>query len=263
MSAHTSVNQRMWDELAPLHASSRHYDVESFLQHPDSLDDLELGEVGDVAGKRMAHLMCHIGLDTLSWARRGAQVTGVDFSEPALRVARNLSDRIGTEVDLVCADVLAAADRLDGQFDIVFLSKGILMWIEDLAAWARVCARLLEPGGVFYLLDFHPLALALGYADDGLVLQGSYFHTPEPVVVLTDGSYAVPDAGLENRESREWNHSVGEVVTALAEAGIRIEFLHEHPPGEGLSWAAPAADSAADRARHHLPVAYSIRGIRT
>ena len=259
MDAHTAVNQRLWDELAPLHAASDFYDVDAFLRGSSTLEVIELGEVGDVAGKRLIHLMCHIGLDTLSWARRGAHVTGVDFSAESVAVARDLADRAGLAADFVCSDVLDLPGRIDATFDVVFLSKGVLMWIEDLAAWAEACVRLLRPGGVFYLLEIHPLVMAVGQTETGLTQQGSYFHTRQPAVVVKDGSYAVPDAVLANKESREWTHSLGDVVTALVQAGIRIEFLHEFPAPE-QSRVLPSLES--DDPQHLLPALYSIRGVR-
>jgi SAM-dependent methyltransferase len=248
MNESTAVNQRLWDELAPLHAASAHYDVDSFLAGTNTLGKLETGEVGSVAGKRLVHLMCHFGLDTLSWARLGAHVTGLDFSAEAVRIARELADRTGVDATFVCADVLSAADAVDARFDIVFMSKGVMMWIEDLSTWAAVCARLLEPGGVFYLLDSHPLANA--------VAGGSYFPTPEPTVVVADGSYAVSNAGLKHQESREWSHSLGDVVTALAQAGIRIEFVHEFPASEAERFPLPELGNPL------LPAFYSVRGVK-
>ncbi len=200
----------------------------------------------------MAHLMCHIGLDSLSWARRGAQVTGVDFSAEAVRIAQGLAERSGVGATFVPSDVLGAADRLGhSAFDIVFLSRGVLMWIEDLPAWADACAALLKPGGVFYLLDVHPIAMTISPTDSGFALHGSYFHSPDPAVVVKDGSYAVSDVGMQHQETREWNHSLGDVVTALVDAGIRIEFLHEFPGDEKL----PSGSA-------QLPGLYSIRGTR-
>ena len=260
MDAHTTINQKMWDELAPLHASSSLYDVEAFLRGESKLEDLEIAEVGDVAGKRLVHLMCHFGMDTLSWAQRGAQVTGVDFSAEAIRIARELTEQVHAEAQFICCDVLEAADYLEGTFDIVFLSKGVMMWIQDLSAWADVCARLLKPGGVLYLLDYHPLANALAQTEDGLTLHRSYFHSPEPAVLVEDGSYAVPDAVLEHKESREWTHTLGDMVTTLIRAGIQIDFLHEFPAADAHVMPIPQFDSG--RARHELPAMYSVRGIR-
>ena len=198
---------------------------------------------------------------TLSWAGRGARVTGVDFSAEALAIARQLGEQVGVEAQFVHSDVLQAAEKLDSTFDIVFLSKGVMMWIQDLSAWAGVCARLLKPGGIFYLLDYHPLANALTQTADGLALHRSYFHDPEPAVIVADGSYAVPDAVLEHKESREWTHTLGDIVTALVGAGIRIEFLHEFPATSAGRMPIPQLDRGA--ARHELPAMYSVRGIRT
>ncbi|HEY2174787.1 MAG TPA: class I SAM-dependent methyltransferase [Mycobacteriales bacterium] len=252
MDAHTGVNQRFWDEIAPLHAASDYYDVDGFLAGATTLGDVEIAEVGGVTGLRMAHLMCHIGLDTMSWARRGAQVTGVDFSTEAISIARGLAQRAGLDVPFVCADVFDVDRHLDRRtYDVVFLSRGVLMWVEDIPALAEVCASLLKPGGFFYLLDIHPLAMAIAQTPDGLHLQQSYFHSPTPSAVSTDGSYAISDAGLQHQETREWIHSVGDVVTALINAGIIIEFLHEFPAD------APTAGGPAAAA---LPALFSVRG---
>lgn len=250
MDTHALINRRFWDEIAPLHAASDFYDVKAFLDGASTLDEIDRAEVGDVAGKDLLHLMCHIGLDTLSWARAGARVTGVDFSVGSLDIARDLAARTGTAATFVCADVLEAADRLGATFDVVYLSRGVLMWVADITSWARTCARLLEPGGAFYLLDNHPVALSIVEEGGRLSVDRSYFPEEEPAVVRSDGSYAVHDAGLANTETREWIHPVGEVVTALAEAGIRIEFVHEFP-------ARPASPAPPG-----LPALFSIRGVR-
>ncbi|MBM7788520.1 class I SAM-dependent methyltransferase [Tenggerimyces flavus] len=226
MDAHTATNQRLWDELAPLHAASEFYDVDAFLRGKDTLADVEVAEVGDVRGKRLLHLMCHFGQDTLSWARRGAQVTGLDFSAEALAIARDLAKRAGIEATFQQGDVMRAADELDDTFDIVFLSRGVLVWLEDLTALASICARLLRPGGTFYLYELHPLVTA---GDSG------YFHASDPAVVVKDGSYAVTDPGMTHQESHEWQHSLGDVVSALIDAGIQLEFLHEFPGDDGRS----------------------------
>jgi SAM-dependent methyltransferase len=246
MDQHTRVNRMFWDEIAPLHAASDYYRIDGFLKGADMLGEPEVTEVGDVTGKRLAHLMCHLGLDSLSWVRRGAQVTGVDFAPEAIRIADRLAEQVGLDATFVCADVARAAELLGrGTFDIVFLSRGILMWIGDLGVWAKACAELLKPGGVFYLLDIHPVAMTITRSADGVALQRGYFASPDPTVVVEDGSYAISDAGLDNQETHEWIHPLGDVVTALIGAGIRIEFLHEFP-----------ADDP------DLPALFSIRGTR-
>ena len=232
MADHAAANRAFWDEIAPHHAASEFYAVERFLSNPDSLGDIEKAEVGPVAGLSICHLQCHIGLDTLSLARRGATVTGLDFSAVSLGIARDLSTRTGIAATFVQADVLDAADSLPGRYDLVFTTGGVLMWIADLDRWAQNCARLLGRGGVFYLLDIHPLAMAFEPTDNGFTVASNYFGSREPDISAADGSYAVSNVGLRQQETCEWVHPVGQVVTALADAGLVIEFLHEHP-GQG------------------------------
>jgi 2-polyprenyl-3-methyl-5-hydroxy-6-metoxy-1,4-benzoquinol methylase len=240
---HRAVNRAFWDEVAPHHAASNFYAVERFVASPDSLGAIETAELGPVAGLEICHLQCHIGLDTLSLARRGATVTGVDFSAESLRIARELSVRTKIEAEFVEADVLEAAEILGRNFDVVFTSRGVLMWLDDLDRWARSCVNLLRPGGVLYLLDIHPLAMALRPTPTGCELTSSYFGGGEPSIKSEDRSYAVQNVGLTNQETHEWIHPVGEVVTALVGAGMLIDFLQEHP----------ADDSG-------LPALFSVRG---
>lgn len=261
MDRHTTVNQAFWDDVAPHHAQSDFYGIERFLTEKDSLGEIERAELGDASGRSICHLQCHIGLDSLSLANRGADVTGVDFSAESLRIARDLSDRTGIPATFVESDVLAAADILDANFDIIFTTRGVMMWIADLDSWARNCARLLRPGGSFYLLDIHPLGMVLHQTDSGLRLASSYFGGSEPIVRAADSSYAVSDVGLNHRETPEWVHPVGDVLTALVRAGISIEFLHEHP---GDDYAPTSlAPSGEQPGVAQLPTLYSIRGHRS
>ncbi|HVX47264.1 MAG TPA: class I SAM-dependent methyltransferase [Mycobacteriales bacterium] len=258
MDEHAAVNRRFWDEIAPHHAASEFYAVESFVDGADTLSPIEVAEVGDVRDKDLVHLQCHIGLDTLSWARRGAHVTGVDFSEASLEVARTLANRTGLPAEFIGTDVVEAPERLGHTFDIVFTTRGVLMWHGDLDAWAGACARLLKPGGVFYLLDIHPLGMALEPAGDGFRLTQSYFSGATPTVTSKDASYAVQDVGLTNTETREWIHPVGAVVSALIRAGITIEFLHEFPTDS----TAPTTLTRDGVPVPELPGLFSIRGRR-
>lgn len=260
MDEHTWVNQLFWDEIAPHHAASDHYDVRSFLGGHSSLGAIELAEVGDVAGKTIVHLQCHIGLDTLSWARRGALVTGVDFSPAALDIARELTARTGLDARFVLSDVMDAASTLDNTYDVVFTSRGVLMWFGDLDRWARVCYQLLRPGGVFYLLDIHPLGMAIEQTDTGIRLAHSYFGSQNPDVTSEDGSYAVHDVGLTNTTTHEWIHPIGDVITALIKAGITIEFLREWPTDTHAPTNLSSSDEHAGVPQ--LPGLFSIRGHR-
>jgi len=258
---HTAVNRDFWDEVAPHHEASEFYDVESFVAGRDTLGDIEVAELGDMAGRRMVHLQCHIGLDTLSWARRGVDVTGVDFSPASLKIARDLARRTGLSARFVESDVYTAAATLGDTYDVVFTTRGVLMWLGDLAAWARTCARLLRPGGVFYLLDIHPLGMALEQTDDGLRLAANYFGSGLPDITREDRSYAVQDVGLANQETREWIHPVGSVVSALIDAGITIDFLHEWPTDEFAPTTLSSSDAHAGVPQ--LPGVFSVRGHRS
>jgi 2-polyprenyl-3-methyl-5-hydroxy-6-metoxy-1,4-benzoquinol methylase len=256
---HLATNLRFWDEIAPHHAASQAYAVDSFVAGRNTLGAPELAEVGDVTGRELVHLQCHIGLDSLSWARLGAHVTGVDFSAEAVRIARRIADRAGLQARFVEAEVTEAPTALGRTFDVVFTSRGVLMWLADLDRWAQACATLLEPGGRFYLLDHHPLSMALTTTEGGLVLARSYFPTSRPGVSRYDGSYAVRDVGLVNDETHEWIHPVGEVVTSLVRAGITIDSVTEWPADQ-LS-PAEAGGNPADTLQ--LPAFFSVVGHRS
>lgn len=223
MDSRTKTNRGLWDGWAALHAGSAFYDVAGFKGGRSSLKPVERAELGDVSGKRLLHLQCHLGLDTLSWARLGADATGVDFSGRAIEFARGLAQECDLPARFVCQDVLDL--DLGEQFDIVFASYGVLCWIRDKRRWAEVVVRHLAPGGTFYLIEFHPVVSS--FDDDGTPLRYPYFGG-EPIPFPQKGSYGAPDADFEH-DSFEWPHSIGDIVTPLAEAGLHIEFLHEFP----------------------------------
>lgn len=220
------VNRSLWDVRARRHRQSEFYDVEGFRAGRSSLRPLERAELGDVRGKRLLHLQCHFGQDTLSWAREGAVVTGVDFSPEGIRIARELSLETGIPAEFLEASVLELPRELDGRFDVVFTSYGVLAWLPDLRPWAEGIARCLRPGGTFYIAEFHPL---LGMLDDaGDRIQYPYFHSGEPLELTAEGSYADRESGFRH-PGYEWTHSLADVVGALLERGLRLEFLHEFP----------------------------------
>ena len=225
-------NLERWTELARIHSEqpSQYYDLARFEAGGLSLRALEREEVGDVRGKTLLHLQCHIGLDTLSWARLGAKVTGLDFCEEALAVARRLAAEHALDAEFLCGDVDQLADGIGRTFDVVFTSYGTTTWLPDLGRWASLIARSLHPGGMFYIIDGHPFSMCVNNEDDPSVLKvaSSYFPRPEPARYESDGDYAVA-AARPTSPSYEWTHSLGEIVTALATAGLRIEFLHELP----------------------------------
>ena len=224
-----SANRKLWDEWTGEHEKSPFYKVEEFKAGQERLHSIELAEVGEVQGKSLLHLQCHFGLDSLAWARHGAAVTGVDLSTESIALAQSLSRELNIPARFVCADVLSLPEHLEGRFDIVFCSYGILHWLRDLRRWAQVIAHFLKPGGFFYIVEDHPfMRMFSSDPERGLIVDNPYFFSPEPYRAETEGSYATGFVG-EKRTYYMWDHSLGEVVTSLIDAGLRIEFLHEFP----------------------------------
>jgi SAM-dependent methyltransferase len=223
-----AANQHAWDCWAPLHLKSNFYSVEDFIAGGSSLRSIETSELGDVRDKRLLHLQCHFGLDTLSWARLGASAVGVDNSDVAIKIARRLSEDIGVRADFVCSDLYDLPGPLDaGSFDVVFSSYGVLSWLPDLERWASIATALLKPGGVFYLVEFHPLLDMLD-EDTGSRFEYPYFDSErKPLVLHDEVSYADPEADQPSHTLYQWIHTLGDVVSALANAGLTIDWLHE------------------------------------
>jgi len=229
MQDYMNSNRALWNEMTPIHARSAFYDVDGFKRGRITLGNLEREEVGDVAGKSLLHLQCHFGMDTMSWARLGASVTGVDFSDEAIALARSLSQELGINARFIQSNIYDLPDTLDEQFDIVFTSQGVLCWLPDLEGWGQVVARYLKPGGTFYICDGHPMLMAMNDAPGTTTYQISfpYLQGAEPLQFEGGGSdYADQNARLTH-PSFEWIHSLGSIVTALSSAGLRIEFLRE------------------------------------
>jgi SAM-dependent methyltransferase len=223
-------NRRTWDAWAPHHAASEFYDVAGFKAGRETLDAVELDGVGDVRGKSLLHLQCHFGMDTLSWARHGARVTGVDFSEPAIATARELAADLDLDARFICCDVYDTLDHLDGErFDVVFTSDGAISWLPDLGPWARVIAGSLKPGGTFFVAESHPYLWMFDedVADPGLVFRYPYFDR-SVLAQTSTGSYAVPEAEVVTTQN-SWQHTFEELIGALVAAGLRVTSLREYP----------------------------------
>jgi SAM-dependent methyltransferase len=228
MEKYLAMNRDMWDKLVGVNVGSKFYDVEGFKQGECSLMEIERQEMGEVLGKRLLHLQCHFGMDTLSWARLGAQVTGVDFSEQAIETARLLAAEVGIAAEFVCCEISKLPDNLSEQFDIVFTSGGVLHWLPDLTKWAEVIAHFLKPGGFFYIREYHPFACVFDDEKEATVpkLRYPYFPAREPIRCEGVGTYADPTADI-HVVTYEWTHSMGEIINVLISAGLRIEYLHE------------------------------------
>lgn len=229
MDPHFRANQKLWDQWTREHERSAFYDVAGFRAGRDRLRSIELTELGDVAGRTLLHLQCHFGLDTLAWARRGASVTGVDFSENSIALARSLAAELNLPARFVCSDLYQLPQVLTGQFDIVFTSYGVLHWLRELEPWGRLIADYLKPNGIFYIVEDHPcFRIFTSQAKTELKVKNAYFFSEAPDQLEAAGSYAAEQAG-EPAPYYLWNHGLGEVVTALTQAGLRLDFLHEFP----------------------------------
>ncbi len=224
-----AANRRNWDERVAIHVASRFYDVEGWLEKRPGPRARELEALGDLSGMDLVHLQCHFGLDTLAWARVGARVTGLDFSPEAVATARTIAQRadLADRSEFVCADVLDAWRALGYRtFDVVYVSLGALSWLPSVDRWASQVAALLRPGGRLHLHDGHPLTWAL--SDDSLVIGHSYFETDEPFVDDSAETYTDAIRPLVNQRTYDWNHGLGETVTALLDHGLRIDRFEEH-----------------------------------
>jgi SAM-dependent methyltransferase len=221
------ANLAAWNDTPRQHLDAELYDVPGFRSGRTSLKSIELAELGDVTGKSLLHLQCHFGLDTMSWARRGAIVTGVDFSDQAIALAQSLSAELRIPSRFVCAPIYDLPGALTGQFDLVFTSYGALPWLPDLARWAAVIAHFVKPGGRFHLIEDHPFAAVFGNEPGATALKfsDSYFRA-EVIEDPPGNDYAGAKC---THFAYQWLHSLGSIVDSLVGAGLTIEFIHEFP----------------------------------
>lgn len=229
-----AVNRANWDERAPAHAASADYALAKFVDDPEHLSDVvryDLPRLGEIAGLRGVHLQCHIGTDTLSLARLGARMSGLDFSGASIAEARSLAARCGTEIDYVEAEVYAALDVLEpASYDFVFTGIGAICWLPSIARWAEVVAGLLKPGGRLFIREGHPVLWAVedGRPDGLVALEYPYVERPEPHLWEDGGTYVETDTEFTQNQSYDWNHGLGEIFTALLDQGLTITGFVEH-----------------------------------
>lgn len=223
-------NKKAWDEFARIHFQSDHYRVKEFLKGESSLKTIELEELTDVKGKTLIHLQCHFGLDTLSWAREGAIVTGVDFSKEAIELAKTLAQKASINAKFIESNIYDIPEKINEKFDVVYTSFGVICWLHDIKKWAEIIASLLKPGGTFYFAEFHPFAMVF---DDEhkkeLTLRYNYFHNPEPMKFEIEGTYADKNAKIDQKTEYEWAHSMSDIINAIINAGLKIDFVNEYP----------------------------------
>jgi len=256
MKKYFDANQKRWNELADLHFAGDFYAVKKFREGGVSITDLERKEVGDVKGKKLLHLQCHFGKDTLSWARLGAKATGVDFSSRAIILARQLNQEIQENVHFVHSNIydLKMTDLSPNSFDIVYTSHGTIYWLNDLTKWAEIIAYYLKPGGFFYIADGHPTGCIFDDEEPkDLKIRYPYFHQKIPLKFEEEGSYADESIHLENKTEYGWVHDMGDIVNNLISAGLTIEFIHEYP---FVSWKALPFLEERDDGWWYLPEKY-------
>ena len=271
MDEYREANRALWNAWTRINLRSEMYDVEAFAAGRDrDLRPIDRAGPGDVRGKSLLHLQCHFGMDTIRWAGYGATVTGVDFSEEAVTAARALAARMGVPATFVQSDVYDLPRHLTGRFDVVFTSHGVLGWLPDLDRWAQVIAHFLAPGGVFYIVEAHPL---LHIFDDrvtepALRFLYPYFHGPEPIREEYPGCYSTPEEPITSVE-HIWLHTVSDLINALARAGLRIEAFEEYPflawrffpwmeRGADGWWRLPD-DPRLPQGRGSLPLMFSLK----
>ncbi|WP_329159243.1 methyltransferase domain-containing protein [Streptomyces sp. NBC_01717] len=261
-----AANRALWDARARAHGTTpndKYYDVDSFLAGRQTLYGIELELAGDVTGQDVLHLQCHFGMDTLNWARLGARVTGVDFSSTAIVRARELAERAGLTADFVEADTQNLPSDLADRFDLVIATYGVMCWIGDLDAWMHGAAMALRPGGRLVLVDLHPAFQTLA-SYEPLVADWPY-GGGQPQREAVTGTYADPDLPMASQEVVQYPHSVGEIVTAAAGAGLIVDRLGEHteadfngrrilPKGPDGNYRFPFGDT-------YLPILYSLRAV--
>ena len=232
MDEYLTVNRANWDERAPAHAASPDYAVERFVADPAFLSQVvrfDLPRLGDLTGLRGVHLQCHIGTDTLSLARLGARMSGLDFSGASLAQARTLAERTGTPIDYHQASVYDAVEVLgEAAYDLVFTGIGALGWLPDIRRWAQVVSGLLKPGGRLFIREGHPMLFTLDETVDPAVPRYSYFEHEAPLVFNYPGTYVETDVEMTTTLTHEWNHGMAEIITALMDAGLRLTQFVEH-----------------------------------
>ncbi|MEI2737734.1 MAG: class I SAM-dependent methyltransferase [Chitinophagaceae bacterium] len=261
------ANKNLWNQRTAVHKDSSFYNLAGFKAGETVLTPIELNEVGDVKGKKMLHLQCHFGMDSLNWARLGAEVTGVDLSDVAIEEANKLKDEPlinsgGMNAKFICCNVYDLKEHLDEKFDIVFTSYGTIGWLPNLDKWAEIISFYLKPGGLFYMADFHPVVWMF---DDEFTHIQYYYENRELIVTENYGTYTDRKADIKGKEY-SWNHSISEILNALIKAGLRIELFNEHAyspyPNFTNSVEVEKGKWQIKGMEGKIPIVYSIRAVK-
>lgn len=255
------INKKKWNELATKHYENNPQYVQDFIENREGLHSVEIEEMGDVRGKRLLHLQCHFGMDTLAWAIRGAIVTGVDFSEVAIANARDLAQRMNLEAKFAHCNICDLKDHLNDKFDVVFTSYGAICWLNDLEKWAEIIAHFLVPDGYFYVADAHPFALVFDNdKEQEFAIKYDYFESESktPLRFEEDSSYMNPEIKLQNTTEFTWQYTISGIINSLVKHGLSIDWLHEHPK---ICWKLLDILELADDGWWYWPKAYEKKRI--
>jgi 2-polyprenyl-3-methyl-5-hydroxy-6-metoxy-1,4-benzoquinol methylase len=220
------INKETWNNKVKIHSASDMYDLKAFKEGLTSLKPYELKAIGDIKDKKILHLQCHFGQDTLSLSRLGARCIGVDISNEGIKLAQQLNEELGLDAEFVCCNVLDTSKYVQEKFDIVFTSYGVIGWSPDLKPWAKMIAERLKKGGIFYMVEFHPIVWMFDYTSGKAIMKYGYMQN-EVIYEEYEGTYADQSANMISKEYG-WNHGLGEVISSLTEAGLKIDYLREH-----------------------------------
>lgn len=224
MENYKEINREQWNQRVEPHVESEFYNVAGFINGQSSLKETEIALLGDIKGKRILHLQCHFGQDSISMARMGASVVGADLSDKAIEKARELAQLTQADATFVCCDLFDLPQHLEGEFDIVFTSYGTVGWLPDLDRWATVIQHFLKPGGKFVFVEFHPVVWMF---DDDFQKVGYRYFKSDPIIETASGTYADREASIRTT-SVSWNHGMSEVIGSLLRHGIQLQDLQEY-----------------------------------
>lgn len=252
------INKHLWNEKTKIHVASDFYEMDNFLAGKNTLKPIEINLLGDIAGKKILHLQCHFGQDSLSLARMGAEVTGLDISDASIAKAKELNNTLGLNAQFICCDVYSAKEHIHEKFDIVFTSYGTIGWLPDMDKWADIVSHFMKPNGKFIFVELHPAVWM--YDADLKDLMFSYFNK-EAIIETSPGTYADPQADIELKEIG-WNHPLSEVFTALLNKGLNVKHFEEfdyspHNCFKGMVERAPC-EYVIESLKEKLPMTYSL-----
>ncbi|MEN8138817.1 MAG: class I SAM-dependent methyltransferase [Bacteroidota bacterium] len=217
-------NRESWNKRAEIHFDSEFYDNKSFLKGKTSLKEIELSELGDINGKKLLHLQCHFGQDTLSFSRMGAEVTGIDLSDKGIDFANKLKEQAGLDANFIVSNIYDLKDNLDEKFDVVYTSYGVLGWLPDLDKWANIVSHFLKPNGVFYIAEFHPIVWTFDEKFENIAYP---YQKSDVIIEDMNNTYGDKNVEVELRDYM-WNHGLGDVINSLINSGLEVEFVNEH-----------------------------------